>query len=328
MAHEIDTTTGTAAIAYAGHTPWHGLGSKVDGSADLDTWQREAGLNWWAERARVTFTDSAGETRPVNDRDVLYRSDTKAPLSVVSSEYQVVQPSDVVDLFRSVCEAGGFEMETLGALRGGKRLWGLAKVNDGAAIARRGKTKDVVKPYLLMATSFDGSLPTIGDFTAIRVVCANTLRMSVGETGNRASVRLPHSAKFDREQFRLRLGVVKNAWERFQVEAGTLAETSVTDAEAEAFFVELLRPHVRPDAEGKAKDPRDTRGFKTLYEMFTSRNFLGAETAAGTKWGLLNVVTEHVDHVSGRGEDSRLNSAWFGAGGELKDRARALLVAA
>ena len=35
MAHMIDTTTGTAAMAYTGKTPWHGLGQTLSADADM-----------------------------------------------------------------------------------------------------------------------------------------------------------------------------------------------------------------------------------------------------------------------------------------------------
>jgi len=47
----------------------------------------------------------------------------------------------------------------------------------------------------------------------------------------------------------------------------------------------------------------------------------------GTRWGMLNAVTELVDHERGRGADTRMTSAWFGAGAGLKARAVELLAA-
>ena len=44
----------------------------------------------------------------------------------------------------------------------------------------------------------------------------------------------------------------------------------------------------------------------------------------GTAYGLLNAVTEYVDHQRG-GDATRLSSAWFGSGEGLKNEAFALL---
>jgi hypothetical protein len=47
----------------------------------------------------------------------------------------------------------------------------------------------------------------------------------------------------------------------------------------------------------------------------------------GTRWGMLNAVTEMVDHERGRQGSTRLESAWFGTGAALKNKALELLSA-
>jgi hypothetical protein len=70
---------------------------------------------------------------------------------------------------------------------------------------------------------------------------------------------------------------------------------------------------------------------KTL-ELFEGRG-RGADldSAKGTAFGLLNAVTEFVDHErKARNTDNRLDSAWFGQGANIKQKAleQALLMAA
>lgn len=51
---------------------------------------------------------------------------------------------------------------------------------------------------------------------------------------------------------------------------------------------------------------------------------MGAELpgARNTAWGLVNAMTEYVDHHRrARNQDYRLDSAWFGQGALLKRRA-------
>lgn len=45
MAHDINS------IAYTNAVPWHGLGNRVTPGASIDTWAREAGMNWTVDRA-------------------------------------------------------------------------------------------------------------------------------------------------------------------------------------------------------------------------------------------------------------------------------------
>jgi Domain of unknown function (DUF932) len=55
-----------------------------------------------------------------------------------------------------------------------------------------------------------------------------------------------------------------------------------------------------------------------LYESAPGQNL---DTAKGTLWGALNAVTYYVDHVRSRRAGGRLDSAWFGAGSALKEKA-------
>ena len=74
------------------------------------------------------------------------------------------------------------------------------------------------------------------------------------------------------------------------------------------------------------------RTLAKVMALFDGRG-RGAELASsnGTAFGLLNAVTEFVDHERrARSTDHRLESAWFGQGATLKERAlmQALLMIA
>ena len=56
----------------------------------------------------------------------------------------------------------------------------------------------------------------------------------------------------------------------------------------------------------------------SLYELAPGQDL---DTAKGTLWGAVNAVSYYVDHVRSVGTGERLDSAWFGPGGALKDKA-------
>jgi phage/plasmid-like protein (TIGR03299 family) len=330
MAHMIDTSNDRANIAYVGETPWHGLGQQLTDGADIATWQREAGLEWHAKKAPVLYQN--GSLRMFGGKSVIYRDDTGAALSVVSDDYREVQPDEVMSFFAKLAEIGGFQLETAGSLSGGRRIWALARVNDGADVVN----KDRVRPYILLATSYDGTMATTAKFTAIRVVCNNTISLAIPQSGRggveagdsqdgaaRNVVRVLHSQAFNPDEVRLQLGIVANAWERFQVRAGMLAGEPVSDAQADEFLRLLLSPFAPAD---RRSDEllRKSRGYRRVMDLFKGEA-RGYDLAGETKWGLLNAVTEFVDHERGRSDNSRLESAWFGSGSAVKDNALALL---
>lgn len=330
MAHMIDQTTGRAAIAYAGRTPWHGLGQALSAGADIDTWTREAGLGYTVETSDVQYETPAVTGLQVwPDRKVLTRSDTGAPLAVVSKDYKVVQPGEVMDFFRKLSDIGGFEMETAGALSEGRRVWALARVGDAAPVV----DGDLVKPYLLLGTSYDGTMATIAKFTAIRVVCNNTITPAVNSTADetdkgylKSSVRVLHSERFDADAVRLQLGIVANQFERFMVQSRQLAGIQMSFTDADLFVRELLKPYHTSKI-----NLNETRAYKRVIELWQDRaigsDILRASQANGSRWAMLNAVTQLVDHERGRSDNTRLESAWFGTGAALKNRALELLTA-
>jgi phage/plasmid-like protein (TIGR03299 family) len=316
MAHMIDTTTGAAAMAYVGRTPWHGLGAQLQPGASIEEWTAAARLGYTVLESPVLYESPAStELQRWPLRKVLHRSDTGAPLAVVSDGYRVVQPGEVMDFFRRLGELGGFELETAGALSDGRRVWALARVSDGADIV----DGDTVRPYLLFGTSYDGTMATVAKFTDIRVVCNNTVVRALGE-GN-GSVRVLHSERFDADEVRLQLGIVASSWERFLVQSRALAGVPMSGTEADEFVKALLEPY-----HSGRLEIQDTRAYKRVLQLFNGAA-IGADIpgVAGTRWAMLNAVTQLVDHERGRSDSTRLESAWFGTGAAMKQRAVDLL---
>ena len=101
-------------MAYVNETPWHGLGNRLAPKQPLEVWAEQAGMDWKIEAANVRFdTKDSGADKPgiFPDQKVLYRSDTRAPLSIVSNRYQVVQPSEILEFYRDLTEIGGYDTE-------------------------------------------------------------------------------------------------------------------------------------------------------------------------------------------------------------------------
>lgn len=228
-------------MAYVNETPWHGLGNQLAPNQPLEVWARQAGLDWTIEESEVRFiaggnpaTTGLGSIHAFPEQKVLYRSDTKAPLSVVSSRYQVVQPAEILEFYRDLTEVGGFELETAGVLKDGKKLWALARTGQSATL----KGKDTVNGYLLLATACDGTLATTAQFTSVRVVCNNTLSIALGDgTG---AVKVPHRSLFDAQAVKRQLGIAISSWDGFMARMKALSERKVSDAAADRFLRRVL----------------------------------------------------------------------------------------
>lgn len=330
MSHALDMTKGKAAIAYRGETPWHGLGETILPVDDLHTIRLKAGIDYDVAKTPVHFNreivDVDGSKTPLltkmPERCVLYRSDTGTPLSVVSDRYQVVQPSQIIEFYRDLTDRHGFEIETVGALNGGRKVWALANTKNAVQL----RDNDRVQAYLLLATSYDGSMSTQARLTAIRVVCNNTL--TAADAQGRADVVIPHSTQFDADRVKLDLKI-GDVWEQFGETAERMADRKVEREEVSAYLMSVYfgietDEQRREFAEKHSKD--DDKTIKKFTDRLTFALFEspGANLAAarGTLWGALNAVTFDVDHtLPSRSNDTRLNKAWFGTGEALKNRA-------
>lgn len=306
-------------MAYVGQEPWHGLGNRLAPNQPVDVWAERAGMNWHIEQAEVRFvtgTAGIGAIHAFPEQKVLYRSDTKAPLSVVSARYNVVQPREVLEFYRDLTEVGGFELETAGVLKAGKKFWALAKTGQTGSL----RGKDKVDGYLLLATACDGTLATTAQFTSVRVVCNNTLQIALGDgTG---VVKVPHRSQFDAQAVKRQLGIAISSWDAFMARTKALAERKVTESAAEAFFRRVLTYPVTASGDRDALAINE-RAIKAVGQLYAGRG-KGAQlpSAAGTAWGLLNAVTEFTDHHRrARSDDHRRDAAWFGAGATLKQKA-------
>jgi len=319
MSHELDFSNSQANFAHVSEKAWHGLGQQLEAGQPLEVWAEAAGLSHTVERSTVQYS-AGGIMLPHTSRDVLYRSDTNAPLGVVGKDYKVVQPADVLDFFAKLAENNNFELETAGSLSGGKRIWAMAKVNDGTTVVGQ----DVVKPYVLLATSYDGTLATTARFTSVRVVCSNTLGFAAAEGGD--TIRINHSKEFSAKDTALDLGIAFNAFDKFMIDSRRLAAKEVNSTFAVEFLKLLLPASVRTTTVNGIKTKEavpveNTKAFQSIMALFNGQA-LGSDLpeASGSAWALLNAVTEHVDHGLNQ------NAAWFGYGNAMKNKARDLLM--
>lgn len=310
MAHLIET------MAYINETPWHGLGNQLTARQPVEIWAKQAGMDWQIRETPVCFSlghaGDPGATASFSDNKVLFRSDTNEPLSVVSQRFKVVQPNEILEFYRDLTEVSGFELETAGVLKGGRKIWALARTGQSSTL----KGNDVSNAYVLLATACDGTLATTAQFTSIRVVCNNTLAVALGASNGAVKVR--HSTSFDAQAVKRQLGISVSSWGSFIYQMKGLSERKVKTHEAMNYLLRVFSGDKKTDS-ANASD----RTMANVMALFDGHG-RGAELASakGTAFGLLNAVTEFVDHERrARSADHRLESAWFGQGAAVKERA-------
>jgi hypothetical protein len=116
-----------------------------------------ADLKWSVLKAPIAFKPEPNEpTQPieVDGHAVLFRSDNKEKLAIVSSSHQPWQPREIIDFYLNLSAFYGLAFESVGYVQGGRKLWGLLNTGQKSTFSR-GRTAST---YLLLSTSYDSML--------------------------------------------------------------------------------------------------------------------------------------------------------------------------
>ena len=306
MAHMVET------MAYAGEVPWHGLGVRVP--ADLHPTQmlQKAGLDWTVRKVPA-YADVAGQRVAVG-RSALVRDSDDSILDVVSDDWNVLQNAEAFEFFHDFVANGDMEMHTAGSLRDGQLVWALAKVNDGFELFKG----DQVDSYLLFSNPHKYGWSIDVRFTPIRVVCNNTLTLSLN-TSSKNFVKVSHRRQFDGDMVKETLGIAKEKLATYREMAQFLGGKRYTAPKLVEYFKNVFPVTGGPEK----KKEMSISASKALDVVHTQP---GAQFAEGSWWSAFNTVTYMVDHKLGRSQDNRLTSAWFGQGKKVKADALELAV--
>lgn len=307
MAHNIEMVGNKASMAYAGETPWHGLGTRVPDDLTPEQMLDAAGLNWEVEKIPA-FARVGDQDVSVGKSALVRKTDNKI-LDVVSDDWNPVQNTTAFEFFNDFIAEGDMEMHTAGSLAGGQIVWALAKVKDSFSLFKG----DKVDSYLHFTNFHKYGFSTDVRFTPIRVVCNNTLTLSLNTKVERM-VKIDHRREFDGDSVKLMLGVAKEKLEQYKEMASFLGSKRYTNESLVEYFRRVFQPATAADA-----DAKNIRVVDRALNVINSQP--GAGFAPGTWWPAFNAVTFLADHEMGRSQATRLESAWYGYGKKLKTRA-------
>ena len=307
MAHMIET------MAYAGEVPWHGLGVSVP--ADLSPAQmlEKAGLDWKVQKIPA-YAEINGKKTFVG-RHALVRSSDGSILDTVTADWNPVQNEEAFEFFNDFVASGDMEMHTAGSLREGQVVWALAKVKDSFELFGG----DTVESYLLFTNPHRFGQSIDVRFTPIRVVCNNTLTLSLN-TKSDNMVKINHRREFDGDSVKEMLGIAHDKLVKYKEMAKFLGSKKYTGATVTEYFKNVFP--ILGKSEQKRKEI--SKGAATALKVLDTQP--GANFAEGSWWQPFNAVTYMMDHLQGRSTDTRLTSAWFGQGKITKTKALELAV--
>lgn len=299
MSHNIEIIDGVAQMAWAGETPWHGLGQEVPADLSAAEMMAAAGVDWEVVKSDAYIAWEG--KRVYTGQQALVRATDGKILTNVGPGWEPVQNSEAFEFFHDFVEEGDMEMHTAGSLRDGQIVWALAKVKESFELFKG----DRVDSYLLFSNPHQYGKSIDVAFTPIRVVCNNTLTFALETKGQNAqAVTWSHRTKFDADKVKEALGIASLKLGTYKETAEFLGSKKASKEEVANYFKEIF------PVTSKGSEKEMSRNASIAMDILETQP--GHEHAEGTWWQPFNAVTFMTDHVLGRNDESRLANAWFG----------------
>lgn len=306
MAHEIES------LFWYKQAPWHGLGTRVDEALTAEEAIKKAGLEW---EVRLVPLMTATDHLAVPMSKAVVRATDNSVLGVVGNAYRPLQNSEAFSFFDPFIQSGGVRFETAGSLRNGQRVWILAAINRKDAEIVEG---DAIKKFILLSNGHDGTLSLRIGFTPVRVVCANTLRLSL-ENSESAFLRIRHNVNVVSSMNEIQevINLADESFEATATQYRRLAAHGVNTADLEKYVREVF--DVKEDITSDK-----SKVVQEITELFDGGRGTEIPGVRGTMWGAYNAVAEFLQYQYGNDkttDDSRLNQLWYGQNGNRNQRA-------
>jgi phage/plasmid-like protein (TIGR03299 family) len=302
MAHAVEVgANGQEAFASFREPAWHGLGTVfIEEKSTQEMLEAAYLANWNVRLEPVTYPKGYNVLTPsymvVRNNPFGEGIDV---LSTVGERYRELQNEELFYFGDALLDGGRWE--TAGSIKNGRVVFGSLALERETVLDPKG-VSDVVKSYLLVHTSHDGSTAVQASITPVRVVCQNTLNMAL--RGVKQSFKIRHTQTVGGKVAAAReaLALANSYLDEFDKEAQALIATEITKAKFDK-IVEAVYPRPDKDAKGAIKK------WETKVDLI--EEIYGSDTTnmvAGTAWGAFNALTERLDwHRKGRGERGQEN---------------------
>ena len=305
MAHEVET------MAYAGEVPWHGLGVPVSNDLTPAQMMKKAGLDWTVEQ--IDSYVQVGDKKVPTGMKALVRSSDNKVLTNIGQVWNPVQNEDAFNFFSEYVLKGDMEMHTAGSLKGGQLVWALAKVKESFDLFGG----DTIESYLLFSNPHKYGFSIDVRFTPIRVVCNNTLSLSLEAKAER-SVKVGHRTEFNADEVKKALGIASAKLSQYKEMAEFLGSKRYNiDNLIEYYNTVFPRTADKRVQNQELSVETLSKNAKAAFDAIELQP--GAKYAEGSWWQAFNSVTYVTDHLQGRNPDNRLYSSWFG-GNQIRKR--------
>lgn len=300
MAHGIESNKDFVSLKLGA---WHGLGTIIETEMSVSEALKLGGLDFEVGKLPNVHRIPLESGEPVEmisqDSFFTYRTDNNRVLGPnVGNYYTPLQNSEAFGMIDEVVEKGNLVIETAGSLWGGKTVFVCARQKNPIVVGKEDETYQ----YLVLSNSHDGSMAATAFFTGVRVVCNNTLNLSLKNCINKKSIKHFKNVKHSYNEALKMIGVIEtnheNATDAYnQMAKIKLSQRQFFDYLGNVFFEPGERKRIKTGEPVKEViSPQKTKLIESVIEY--AHVGPGQELAGEmTSWWAYNAVAGYFDNV-------------------------------
>ena len=262
-------------------------------------------LNWTVSHRPLFFQRADGTTAEWPDRVAVVRDDNEVCLGSVSPAYETVQNNDLLSLIQPMVDEGVLEIQNVGFLNHGSRVFAQAKVNREFQVIGEN-----YEAFITLLNGHVGNASVAIGPTATRVICGNTFAMAYSDL----SEKYRHQAGVNERVLESTaiINYVNGAMTKYTEYVDKLATTTCTATQ----FKNAVEAIYQKDT-SKMRD--------SFVSQLNSLFYNGRGNEGKTFYDAFNAVTEYASNHSRKSEAGRFNYSNFGQGARINQRAMRVL---
>lgn len=312
MAHNLMQRE-DGSYAWAGNAPaWHNLGVSVGRALTAAEAIEKAGFDFTVDKIPLVTEDGQETDRYATVRSDKPVGDPDRILGYVTEGYEIVEYADAFAFFDQIVGEDQAIYDSVGILGHGEKMFIVARIPSEFYIK-----EDQFLEFVTLTSGHDSQHSIQIYLTPVRVVCANTLSMSLRST--QTKVILHHTKNVYNRLLNAAplIGLMDQKFKEVQELFNALVERPVTHPLFNS-YVKTLFPSAREEQDKEPTAP--IQGHRNMvHELFESDTNRTPGTE-GTWYAAANAAIEYVDHYRPMRAE-RTRSVLFGSGADFKQRA-------
>jgi len=132
-------------------------------------------------------------------------------------------------------------------------------------------------------------------------------------------IKVPHSATFDTDEIARQFEIAATVNDTAEEDSIRMSSQRISADQAAEL---VLRSLVPTDYEKGSISTKQNNIVSSVLKLYCGAGYgANLSSAEGTVWGALNAITQHIDHNTGRSDNTRIREAYFGKTSKVKTNA-------